>query len=119
MLFLHFVHEVEVSLVEVVDTNIAIFSTTGVATTLRICRNVIEWSEMSFYSANLVLKDLVVESGLELSLSRRCCGNISSSLTSTKDDKLLLRSHGSAVEWCVGRIGLENLKVPGGGDLRD
>ena len=50
-------------------------------------------AEMSPNSANLLLKDLVVESCLEFSLAGRGCGDIHRCLATTKNDKILLRSN--------------------------
>lgn len=72
---------------------------------------------MTADSANLILEDLVVESRLELSLSRRGTGDIHSGLTTTEDDKVLLGSDSCAVQGGIGDVSLENLKVLGGNKL--
>lgn len=72
---------------------------------------------MTTDSANLVFKDLVVESRLELSLSRRGTGDIHGGLTTSEDDKVLLGCNGGTVKRGISGVGLENLEVLGGDEL--
>lgn len=72
---------------------------------------------MASHTANLVLEHLVVETGLELTLTGRGSGDIHSGLTTTEDDEVLLGGNGGAVEGCVGYVGLEDLEVAGRDEL--
>lgn len=68
---------------------------------------------MTTHTTNLLLKDLVVEPRLELTLSRSGGGDVHSGLTTTEDDKVLLGGDGSAVQRSVGNVGLYYLEVTG------
>lgn len=72
---------------------------------------------MTTHTTDLLLKDLVVEPRLELTLSRCSGGHIHSSLTTTKDDKVFLGRDSSAVQGSVCRVSLEYLEVAGGDEL--
>lgn len=68
---------------------------------------------MTTDTANLLLKNLVVEPRLELSLPGRSGRDVHGGLSTTQNNKLLLRRNSSAVEGCVGVVCLENLEVAG------
>ncbi len=72
---------------------------------------------MSTNTANLLLKDLVVETRLELSLASRGSCDIHGGLTTTEDNEILLWGDRSRVEWGIGDVGLHDLKVGGVDDL--
>jgi hypothetical protein len=69
-------------------------------------------------TANLVFKDLVVEPRLEFTLARGRGGDVHGGLATAEYDKVLLGGDGGAVEGGVGCVGLENLEVLGGDELR-
>jgi hypothetical protein len=81
---------------------------------------------VSSHTSNLVLEDLVEESCLKLSLPHRRGGDITSLLSSSQNDEVLLCGDGSRVEGGVGLVGLEDVEglglnelgglVLGGGD---
>ena len=85
------VHEVEVTLIKLMNSDVTIFATTAVPLARRISRdgilrNISKWNEPTKFetkayqgaevttdTANLVLEDLVIKSGLEFALpSGRC-----------------------------------------------
>lgn len=72
---------------------------------------------MTTHTTDLLLEDLVVETRLELSLSRRGGGDIHGGLTTSKDDKVFLGCDGGAVEGGVRDVGLEHFEVAGGDEL--
>jgi len=81
-------------------------------------RNSVQWTEVSPHSANFILKDLVVESRLELALSCTGGGDIHSGLTTAEDDKIFPGSYGGGVERRVCSVGLEDLEIAGADNLR-
>lgn len=62
-------------------------------------------------TADLILKDLVVESGLEFTLALGSSSDVSGLLTTTEDDEILFRGKSSCVKRSVSNKGLEDLKV--------
>lgn len=70
-------------------------------------------TEVTTHTTDLLLKDLVVESRLEFTLSRRSGGDIHGGLTTTEDDKVFLGCDSSTVQRGVCRVGLEHLEVAG------
>ena len=114
---LNLVHEVVVALVEVVDTDVTVLTTAGVALAGRIGGDRVEGTEVTAHATNLALEDLVVETGLEFTLAGRGGGDIHGGLTATEDNVVLLASDGSAVKRGVGGVGLENLEVLGCDEL--
>lgn len=72
---------------------------------------------MATDTADLLLEDLVVETGLELTLTGRGPGDIHGSLTTTENDEILLRRDGGAVQGGISDVSLENLEVLGGDEL--
>lgn len=114
---LDLVQKVIVTLVEVVDTNVAVLSTAGVALASGVGGDGVEGTEVASDTANLVLEDAVVEASLELTLTGRGAGDIHGGLTTTEDDKVLLGGDGSAVEGCVARVVFQDGEVLGGDEL--
>lgn len=72
---------------------------------------------MATHASNLLLKDLVVESCLEFTLSRGCGCDIHGSLTTTENNKVFFGRDCGAVQGGVCGVGLENLEVAGGDEL--
>ena len=72
---------------------------------------------MTADTANLLLKDLVVETRLELSLAGRCGGDVHGGLSSSEDNEILLWCDGGRVKWGIGDVGLHDLEVGGIDDL--
>jgi hypothetical protein len=68
-------------------------------------------------TADLVFENLVVEAGLELTLTGRGGCDIHSGLTTTEDNVVLLRGNGSRVEGGIGDVGLEDSEVAGSHEL--
>ncbi len=114
---LHLVQEIKVALVEVVDTNVTVLTTRAVALAGGVGGDGVEGTEVTTDTANLVLEDLVVETGLELTLAGRGTGDIHGGLTTTEDDEVLLGCDCSAVEGGVGGVGLDDLEVTGTDEL--
>jgi hypothetical protein len=108
---LDLVVEVEVALVEVVNSHVSVLSAAGIALACRVGGNSVEGTEVTSDTADLVLENLVVETSLELTLTGRGSGDIHSGLTTTKDDEVLLGGDGGTVERCVGYVSLEDLEV--------
>lgn len=114
---LNLVVEVEVALVEVVNSHVSVLSAAGVALACGVSSDGVEGTEMASHTANLVFEHLVVETGLELTLTGRGSGNIHGGLTTTEDDEVLLGGNGGAIEGCVGYVGLKDLEVAGRNEL--
>lgn len=62
-------------------------------------------------TADLILKDLVVESGLKFTLALGSSSDVSGLLTTTEDHEILFRGKSSCVKRGVSNKGLEDLKV--------
>ena len=77
-------------------------------------RRTYQGTEMATDTADLLLEDLVVEPGLELTLSRGGGGDVHGGLAAAEDDVVLLGGDAGAVERGVGGVGLEQLEVAGG-----
>ncbi len=116
-LSLHLVQKVEIALVKLVHSNVAVLAPAGVALARRIRRYRVQRTEVTAHTADLVLEDLVVESGLELSLPSRRGGDVHGGLATSENDEIFLGGDGGAVERCIGRVGLENLKILGADEL--
>ena len=114
---LDLVHKVVVALVEVVDTDVTVLATAGVALAGRVGGDSVEGTEVTAHATDLALEDLVVETRLEFTLARRGSGDIHGGLTTTEDDVVLLASNSSAVKRGVGGVGLEDLEVLGCDEL--
>lgn len=68
LLLLYLVHEIKVSLVEMMDPDVAIFAPAGVASPRWVHGDGVQRSEMTFDASYLVLEDSVVEACLKLPL---------------------------------------------------
>jgi hypothetical protein len=108
---LNLVVEIEITLVEVVDTDVTVLSSTGVATAGRVGSNGVEGTEVTTDTANLVFENLVVESGLESTLAAGGCGDFHGGLTTSQNDEVLLGADCGAVERGVCRVGLEGGEI--------
>lgn len=108
---LDLVHKVKVTLVEVMDTDVTVLTTAGVALAGRVSGDRVEGTEVTAHTTNFALEDLVVETRLEFTLTRGGGGDIHGGLTTTENDEVLLASDGSAVKRGVGGVGLEDLQV--------
>ena len=73
----------------------------------------VQRSEVATNTSDLVLKNLMEEPRLELSLSGGCGGDITGLLSSPEDDKVLSRGEGGRVERGIGLVGLESSKGVG------
>jgi hypothetical protein len=109
--------EVEVALVEVVNSHVSVLSAAGVALARRVGGDSVEGTEVTSHTADLVLENLVVETGLELTLTGGGSCDIHGCLTTTEDDKILLGGDGGTVEGCIGNVSLEDLEVTGRDEL--
>lgn len=114
---LYLVQKVEVTLVEVVNTDVTVLSAACVALAVGVDGDGVEGTEMTSDTADLVLEDLVVETGFEFTLSGRSSGDIHGGLTTTKDNKVLLGGDGGAVEGGIGGVGLQDGEIAGGNEL--
>lgn len=72
---------------------------------------------MTSNSTDLVFEYLVVESRFEFALALIGLCDFRSILATAEDDEVFLWGDGCGVEWCIGRVGLEDLEVTGGEDL--
>ena len=100
-----------------VNTDVTVLSSRGVALACRVGSDGVEGAEVTADTADFVLKDLVVESGLELTLTGRGGGDIHGGLTTSEDDKVLLGGDGGAVEGGITDVGLEDGEVARGDEL--
>lgn len=134
---LNLVQEVEIALVKVVHSDVTVLSSGRVALAgwvrgdgvlmkrvsmqrppLKPKGKTYQRTEVTTHTADLLLKDLVVEPRLELTLTGGGGSDVHSGLTTTEDDEVLLGGDGGAVERGVGGVGLEQLEVAGGDELR-
>ena len=97
--------------------HVTVLSAAAVSSALWVDGDVVERSEVTPDTTNLLHEDLVVEPRLELSLPRAGGGDVHGGLTTAENNVVLDGRQGSAVERCVGGVGLENFEV-GGGDLK-
>jgi hypothetical protein len=101
--------EVKVGRVEVVHTHVTVLTTGAVALSSGVDGDVVERAEVTTHTADLLLEDLVVEAGLELTLAGGCGGDVHGGLTTTEDNVVLrVGGDGGGVEGCVGDVGLED-----------
>lgn len=98
-------------------TDVSILSARSVGSSVGMDGNGVQRTEVASDTTDLVLKDLVVETSLEFTLTSRCRRDFHRGLTSTEDDIVLLRCDGSGVERSVGNVGFKDGEVPGGQDL--
>lgn len=105
--------EIKVRLVKLVHTDISVLSARRVSLSGWVDCDGVERSEVATHTADLLLKDLVVETRLELSLACRGGGDVHGGLSSSEDDKVLLWCDGCRVEWGIGDVGLHDLEVGG------
>lgn len=97
--------------------DVTVLTTRGVTLARGVGGDCVERAEVATDTANLLLKDLVVEAGLEFALSRRGGCDIHGGLTTAEDDVLLLGGDGGAVEGCVGDVRLEDFELLGCDEL--
>jgi hypothetical protein len=111
MLPFDLIHKVKIGLVEMMHTNVTIFSTTAVACALGVHSDIVQRPEVTPHTANLLLEDFVIKPCLELSLS--CAGrcDVHGSLTTTENNVVLDGRDCGAVERGIGGVGLENLEA--------
>ena len=114
---LDFELEIKIRRVEVVDTSITILTTGAVHCSERVDSNIVEGTEMTSDTTNLLLEHFVVETSFELSLTSRGGGDIHGCLTTAEDDVVFDGGDGGAVERGVCDVGLEDLEVVGGDEL--
>lgn len=69
LLALDLVQEIEIPLIELVDTYVAILSSAGISSTLWVNGDRVQGPKVTFHTANLVFKDLMVETCLEFALT--------------------------------------------------
>lgn len=98
-------------------THVTVLSTARIAHALGVHGNGIEGTEMAADAPNLLLKDLVVETSLELALAVVGRRDIARFLASAENDKVLDGSDGGGVEGGVSLVGLEGLEGGGVDDL--
>lgn len=110
-LSLHLVCEIEIPLIKLVHSNVAILASTSIPLSIGVGCDRVEGSEMTSDSTNLLFEDLVVESSLKLSLTSCCGSHIHSCLSTAEDYKVFLGCDGCAVQWCVGHVGLHDFEI--------
>lgn len=112
-----FVQKVVVTLVKMVNTDVAILSTAGVALARGVDGDGVEGTEVASHATNLVLEDLVVETGFEFTLSSGSTGDIHGGLTTAQDNKVLLGGDGGAVQGSIGDVVLQHGEIAGSNEL--
>lgn len=93
------------------NTDVTVLSAAGVALACGIGGDGVEGTEVASDTADLVLEDLVVETGLEFTLSGGSSGDIHGGLTTTENNVVLLGSDGGAVDGGIGRVVLQDGEV--------
>jgi hypothetical protein len=73
--------------------------------------DIVEGPEMTAHTTNFLHEDLVVEARLKLSLAGRCGSDVHGGLSTAEDNVVLDGCDGSAVEGCVGDVGLEDVEL--------
>lgn len=86
------------------DADVAILGAAGVAPAGRVGGDGVEGTKVAADTADLVLKDLVVEAGFELALAGRSGGDVHGGLATAENDKVLLASDGGAVDGGIGGV---------------
>ena len=99
------------------NTHVTVLSSGTIAGASRVHGNSVERTEMTTDTADLVLEDLVVESGLEFTLAGGCRCDVHGGLATTENDVFLLWRDGSGVEGGIGWIGLHDGEIAGRDDL--
>lgn len=94
-----------------VDTDVTVLSSTGIATAGGIGGNGVERTKVTTDTANLVFENLVVESSLESTLAVRGGGDFHGGLTTSQNNKVFLGANCGAVERGVCRVCLEGGEV--------
>lgn len=94
MLLLDLVHEIKVSLVEMVNPDVTVFAPAGVASPRGVDGDGVQRTEMAFDASDLVLEDSVVKAGLEFALPGRCGRDIGGGLPAAEDHKVFFRRDG-------------------------
>lgn len=115
---LHLVLEVEVGLVEVVHAHVTVLTSGAVRCALGVHSDVVEGTEVTTYTADLLGEDLVVETRFEFTLASRGGCDVHGGLSSAEDDVVFYGGDGGAVERCVGDVGLEEIEGLGIDELR-
>lgn len=100
-----------------VHTDITVFSPGGVGSALGVDADGVKGSEVTTHTTDLILEDLVVETGFEFTLASGGGGDIHGSLTTTQNHVVLLGGDDGAVEGSVGNVGLDDGEVTGGNEL--
>jgi hypothetical protein len=116
---LNLILEIKVSLVKEVHTDVTILTTRGITGSGRVNGNGVERTEVTLDTSNFLFEDLVVESGLEFSLTLRGCCDFRSGLTTTQDDEIFEGCDGGGVEGGIGNIGLQDLEGVDIDDLKN
>lgn len=91
--------------------HITVFSAATIASTLRMYRNIVQWSEMAPYATNFLLENFVEEACFEFTLAGTGGSNVHSSLTTSEDDVVLFRGDGSAIEWRISLVCFEDDEI--------
>lgn len=93
-----------------VHTHVTVLTTGAVALASGVDGDVVERTEVTTHTADLLLEDLVVETRLELALAGRGGGDVHGGLATTEDHVALrVGGDGGGVERGVGDVGLEDL----------
>ena len=128
-LSLDLVCEIEVSLVKLVNSNVTILTSRGISLSLWVDRNSVlnkyqyccitglgsrasyQRTKVTTNTANLLLKDLVIKSSFEFTLSRRGSSDVHSGLTTSQDDEVFFWCNRCTVERGIGNIGLHDFEI--------
>jgi hypothetical protein len=94
-----------------VHAHVTVLSSTAVSGALGMYGDVVEGTEVTTDTANLLHEDLVVEARFELSLAGRGGGDVHGGLSSSKDNVVFDGGDGGAVEGRVGDVGLQNVEL--------
>ncbi len=113
LLPLNLIHKVKVRLIEMVNTNVTVLTTRSIGRAGGVDVDGVERTEVTLDTANLVLEDLVVETGLEFTLAGGGCSDIHSGLATSQNNVVLLSCDGGAVQWGIGDVGFHDSEVTG------
>lgn len=99
------------------NADVTVLSSRGIAGAHRVSGDCVQRTEVALDTANLILEDLVVKAGFELSLSGIGGSNVHGCLTTAENYIVFLCGDGCGVEGGVCHVGFEDSEVSGGDDL--
>lgn len=94
LLLLNLIHEIKVPFIEMMDPDISILASAGVASPRGVDSDGIQGPEMAFDATDLVFEYSVVEARFEFALAGGCLGDFRGGLAATDDDEVFFRGDG-------------------------